>query len=359
MAQDGRLDFETSFVVIDRDSDADDLAGVTQDVSGLMRADAAEALIALRAGDDGGLLPEEGHILADSLDGVLADAFGEHAGAGDVEVSDEAGELVAKGPDGNEVRVREIGSDALEELGGADADAKATDVTRTMATGLAWARSEPVRLAERSFGQRPYERLSDPQEMREWFSEARMRLSELASRDFPPEGGPGGYYEVTGGGDYVSESDFMDVLPSPYLQDLYLALANDCQETSGDAHGRPIAEYAEHAGDAPWVSSVLSEALDSDDAGCFYTEFFEEDYEDSGHEWEFDPTPILDSIFLGKTPETGQERVPDGPRVKDGVGPTSPKLDELPGMSEATSKASGRAEAQRAAGQVQTRRDER
>lgn len=172
----------------------------------------------------------------------------------------------------------DAGVDPREALGSAEAS-DSPEAAKASARSAAWGSSRAADLARRSHGRNPYESIGTPERMLAWRDAAESELVGLAARDFPPPAGPGGYYDVTGSGDYVSEADFESVLPGEYLGTLYLALTNDCAEARGaaGAAGRPVAEFCDHLGDIAWTSGVASASVDGE-GSCFYTEFLEEDY---------------------------------------------------------------------------------
>lgn len=279
------LDFDTEWQIT---SSADDqardergwegLRDASSRLSALMAADGPESLMGTWEPADGEGRDLGSYFLADDLVGLVGRAFSEDLVSGaDVTLTDEGGDLRVAGP-GRAMSVRAIPEDALEALGRSESGGE-PEAERDVERSLAWGSTRALDLARRAYGHNPYESIGTPERMLAWRKGAESELLGLSAPDFPPPAGPGGYYDVTGSGDYVSEADFESVLPGGYLGSLYVALTNDCAEARGAAGsaGRPVAEFCDHLGDIAWTSGVASASVDGE-GSCFYTEFFGEDY---------------------------------------------------------------------------------
>ena len=305
------LDFDVEWQMADSVDDGatrtggwEALRDTSSRLSALMGRDGDEALMGMWESPERSGPTLAHYVLADDLEGIVREAFSDALAAGkEVTLTDVGGDLVVAvdGDPAGKMSVRGITADALEELGSAEAS-DSPEAAKASARSLAWSSTRALDLARRAYGHNPYESIGTPERMLAWREAAESELLGLSAPDFPPPAGPGGYYDVTGSGDYVSEADFESVLPGGYLGSLYVALTNDCAEARGaaGAAGRPVAEFCDHLGDIAWTSGVASSSVDGE-GSCFYTEFFGEDYpegfEDRAAEPDRETERALDEAF--------------------------------------------------------------
>lgn len=294
-------------------------------LSALMGRDGDEALMGMwESPDRSGPTPAR-YVLADDLEGIVHEAFSDALAAGDeVTLTDVGGDLVVAvdGDPAGKMSVRGITADALEALGSAEA-ADTPEAAKASARSAAWSSSRAPDLARRSYGHNPYESIGTPERMLAWRDAAESELVGLAAHDFPPPAGPGGYYDVTGSGDYVSEADFESVLPGGYLGSLYVALTNGLT-TDHDVSGAE--EFCTHLGDVAWTGEEASRSTDGDGA-CFYTEFYEDDYpaafERGQAELDRETERALDEAFGAGAGEVEGQRAATGINTPEASGQIS------------------------------------
>lgn len=277
------LDFDVEWQMADSADDGatgtegwEALRDASSRLSALMGRDGDEALMGMWESPDRSGPSLARYVLADDLEGIVREAFSDALAAGDeVTLTDVGGDLVVAvdGDPAGKMSVRGITADALEALGSAEAS-DSPEAAKASARSAAWGSSRAADLARRSYGHNPYESIGTPERMLAWRDAAESELVGLSAPDFPPPAGPGGYYDVTGSGDYVSEADFESVLPGGYLGSLYVALTNGLT-TDHDVSGAE--EFCTHLGDVAWTGEEASRSTDGDGA-CFFTEFYEDDY---------------------------------------------------------------------------------
>lgn len=349
------LDFDVEWQMADSADDGatgtegwEALRDASSRLSALMGRDGDEALMGMWESPDRSGPSLARYVLADDLEGIVREAFSDALAAGDeVTLTDVGGDLVVAvdGDPAGKMSVRGITADALEALGSAEAS-DSPEAAKASARSAAWGSSRTADLARRSYGHNPYESIGTPERMLAWRDAAESELVGLSAPDFPPPAGPGGYYDVTGSGDYVSEADFESVLPGGYLGSLYVALTNGLT-TDHDVSGAE--EFCTHLGDVAWTGEEASRSTDGDGA-CFFTEFYEDDYpegfEDRVAELDRETERALGEAFgvgAGEAADVGaaaentssrdvsRGREPSerasGPRMGE-----SPRISEMPGI---------------------------